>query len=119
MSEKTSQDLIDDLDEILEQERNALIHGQLEQLEGLLEKKDALISDLNAIDALEREQLESVHEKVTRNQVLLDNAMQGIRTVAARMQELRRVRKGLDVYDKAGRKNSYATRSSLKLEKRA
>lgn len=119
MIEKNSQELIDELDEILEEEREALIHGQLAKMEELLARKDKLISGLNAYDELDRESLMSVHEKVSRNQLLLDSAMQGIRSVAARMQELRRVRKGLDVYDKAGRKSSYSTRASLKLEKRA
>ncbi len=119
MIDNKSQELIDELDSILEEERDALIQGQLEKLESLLARKDVLISELNAHDALDRESLIGVHEKVSRNQVLLDSAMQGIRTVAARMQELRKVRKGLDVYDKAGRKSSYSTRASLKLEKRA
>lgn len=119
MSEHTAQDLIDELDDILEQEREALVLGKLEKLQDLLQRKDALISDLNTLDEAEASNLEIINEKVSRNQLLLDSAMQGIRSVAARMQELRRVRKGLDVYDKAGRKNSYATSSSLKLEKRA
>lgn len=119
MTELHAQDKIDELDEILELEREALIEGKLDKLQSLLERKDALISDLNMLDELERDALETVHNKVSRNQLLLESAMQGIRSVANRMQELRRVRKGLDVYDKSGRKSSYSTMASKKLEKRA
>ncbi len=119
MTDLSAQEQIDELDEILEQEREALILGNLSKLQSLLERKDALIEGLNALDELEREELANVHDKVSRNQALLDSAMQGIRAVATRMQELRRVRSGLDVYDKTGRKNSFSTTSSMKLEKRA
>lgn len=119
MADYTAQDLINELDDILEQEREALILGELEKLHDLLLLKDTLITRLNDLDDGELGALETVQEKVSRNQSLLDSAMQGIRSVAARMQELRKVRKGLDVYDKSGKKNSYSTASSLKLEKRA
>ncbi|MBT8155771.1 flagellar biosynthesis protein FlgN [Epibacterium ulvae] len=119
MTDLSAQEQIDELDDILEQEREALVLGHLTKLEALLERKGVLIEGLNALNELEREALESVHNKVSRNQALLDSAMQGIRAVAARMQELRRVRSGLDVYDQAGRKNSFSTASSMKLEKRA
>ncbi len=119
MTEPTSQDLIDTLDGILEQERTALVHGQLDQLESLLEQKDDVISQLTTIDALEQDALETIQTKVSRNQVLLDSAMEGIRAVASRMQELKRVRRGLDIYDKSGRKTSHPNGYSMKLEKRA
>jgi hypothetical protein len=45
--------------------------------------------------------------------------MQGIKAVANRMAELRKVRKGLDVYNRSGQRTSFATTGSLKLEKRA
>ena len=119
MTNLNPQALIDDLDSILDQERQALVKGDLTKLGGLMTKKESLISDLNAITDLERASLSQVHDKVSRNQVLLDSAMEGIRAVSARMAELRRVRKGLDVYDQSGRKTRYSTRGSISLEKRA
>lgn len=119
MSDHTPQQLIDELDTILDRERSALMAGDLGQLEELLAKKESLISQLNTANELERESLLQVQNKVSRNQQLLDSAMDGIRSVATRMAELRRIRKGLDVYDKSGRKTRYGTRGSTKLEKRA
>lgn len=119
MTNQNPQDLINDLDSILDQERQALVKGDLNKLSELLTKKEDLINDLNTITDLERESLAQVHDKVSRNQVLLDSAMEGIRAVATRMAELRRVRKGLDVYDQAGRRTRFSTRGSVSLEKRA
>ena len=119
MTKRNPQSLIDELDTILDQEREALVKGDLSKLSGLLNKKEALFNDLNAISELERETLSHVQGKVSRNQVLLDSAMEGIRAVASRMAELRRVPIGLDVYDQSGRKTRYGIRSSVSLEKRA
>ncbi|CRL12416.1 flagellar protein FlgN [Phaeobacter italicus] len=119
MTDRTPQDMIEQLDDLLDQERIALLAGDLHELEPLLAQKEEIITALNMAGDLERETLESVQSKVTRNQALLDSAMEGIRAVAARMAELRRVRKGLDVYDQAGRKTRFATRGAPTLEKRA
>ncbi|KIC24253.1 MULTISPECIES: flagellar export chaperone FlgN [unclassified Leisingera] len=119
MSKPEPQQLIDELDEILDKERTALMAGDLGKLESLLAKKEKIIGKLNSVSELEREALEQVQTKLSRNQNLLDSAMDGIRTVAARMAELRRIRKGLDVYDQSGRRTRYGTRNGAKLEKRA
>lgn len=119
MSDTNPQKLIDDLDQILDRERSALMSGDLGKLEELLAKKEKTISKLNTVSDLEREALAPVHSKMSRNQLLLDSAMEGIRAVAARMAELRRIRKGLDVYDKRGQRARFGTRESSKLEKRA
>ncbi|MDC0660153.1 flagellar biosynthesis protein FlgN [Leisingera sp. SS27] len=119
MSNPDPQQLIDDLDQLLDQERTALMAGDLAKLEGLLAKKEKTIGKLNSVTELEREALEQVQTKLSRNQDLLDSAMNGIRSVAARMAELRRIRKGLDVYDQSGRRTRFGIRSGAKLEKRA
>ncbi|MEP2717363.1 flagellar biosynthesis protein FlgN [Pseudophaeobacter sp.] len=119
MTELDPQKLIDELDDILDQERSALVRGELEQIEVLLARKESVIAQLNTIDTLEREALSQVQTKVSRNQELLNSAMDGIRSVATRMAELRRVKKGLDVYDSAGRKARYGTTTGQRLEKRS
>ena len=119
MSNPDPQQLIDELDQILDSERTALMAGDLSKLEDLLAKKEKIVGKLNAVSELERDSLERVQSKLSRNQGLLDSAMDGIRSVAARMAELRRIRKGLDVYDKSGRRTRYGTRSGANLEKRA
>ncbi|MGR3621148.1 flagellar biosynthesis protein FlgN [Pseudophaeobacter sp.] len=118
MTNHDPQSLIEELDEILDQERQALVRGELDQIEALLSRKEAAISRLNAFEDLERAALNKVQTKVSRNQELLNSAMEGIRSVAARMTELRRVKKGLDVYDRTGRKARYGTTMGQRLEKR-
>ncbi|KPD14302.1 flagellar export chaperone FlgN [Phaeobacter sp. 11ANDIMAR09] len=119
ITHQNPQNLIDELDEILDQERSALVRGELDKIEELLARKETIIARLNTIDSLEREALAQVQTKVSRNQELLNSAMEGIRSVATRMAELRRVKKGLDVYDRAGRKARYGTTMGQRLEKRS
>ena len=119
MTQDTAQDMIDELDTLLDQERQALVDGDLEQIGRLVARKADLIGRINLLDTLERSQLAQVHDKVTRNQVLLHSAMEGIRAVASRMADLRSVRQGLETYDRAGRKNRFDTQSHTSMEKRA
>ncbi|MCE8507083.1 flagellar export chaperone FlgN [Ruegeria pomeroyi] len=112
-------DLIAALDELLELERGALVRGELEQLGRMTEEKERLVDRINAAPDLRRDQLGSLHLKVTRNQALLSSALEGIRAVAHRMSELRKVRHGLETYDSAGHKQRYVTSAKTRLEKRA
>lgn len=119
MTNHNAQALIDELDTLLDRERQALIDGNLDMLGRMLTQKQNLIDNINALDTLEREHLEHVHEKVSRNQELLNSAMEGIRAVANRMADLRRVRQGLETYDQAGRKTRLETQTQPSVEKRA
>lgn len=119
ISDKTSQSLIDELDELLEQERESLKRGELSNLGELLAKKEHLFEQLHKLDDLEQGSLDEMHNKIHRNQGLLKNAMQGIKAVANRLQQMRKVRTGLEVYDQSGRRSCYSTTGALKLEKRA
>ncbi|NIZ09740.1 flagellar export chaperone FlgN [Pseudooceanicola sp. HF7] len=119
MTEDPHQRLIDDLDVLLEQEREALIKGQLDTLPDLLERKETLIDALNEIDGLEALQLQPLRGKVLRNQALLDGALRGIRSVANRFSTLRKIRRTLETYDDQGRKNALVQKRDNKLEKRA
>ena len=117
--DQTPQAIINALDTLLEEERGALTNGELHKLEDILARKEDLFDRLNNITDLESGAIESVQSKVTRNQALLGSAMQGIKAVANRMSELRKVRKGLEVYNQSGQRTRFATTGSLKLEKRA
>jgi len=119
LTDQTPQAIIDALDVLLEEERGALTNGELDKLENILARKEDLFDQLNSMTDVDHEALDSVQSKVSRNQALLGSAMQGIKAVANRMAELRKVRKGLDVYNRSGQRTSFATTGSLKLEKRA
>ena len=119
MTHDIAQDMIDELDALLDQERLALLEGDLEQLGRLVALKGNLIGKINTLEALERSRLAHVHDKVARNQVLLNSALEGIRAVASRMSDLRRVRQGLETYDQTGRKIRIETQDMSSVEKRA
>ena len=57
--------------------------------------------------------------KVRRIHLLLDGAREGIREVAGRMAELRRLRNGLETYGSDGRKHNVDVRTEHTLERRA
>lgn len=119
MTHQDPQNLIDELDTLLDRERLALGKGDLELLGRMLAQKQNLIEKINAMETLERGRIAHVHDKVTRNQELLNSAMEGIRAVANRMADLRRVRQGLETYDQSGRKTRFEIQPPPSLEKRA
>ncbi len=107
------------LEELLDTERAALVQGNLEALDQLTPQKEDLIDAINDLRVFETEDLVRIQNKVERNQALLNSAAEGIRAVADRMSELRRVRQEFSTYDASGQRNGYAVRACAKLEKRA
>lgn len=119
MSLETKQRFVDDLERLLDQERHALVQGELEQISELILAKEKLVEKINAFEVDETVNLSVVRDKVTRNQALLNSALEGIRAVADRMADLRRVRAGLETYDRRGRRNSIGISPGQTVEKRA
>lgn len=107
------------LDKLLDAERSALLNGELDRLAGLLEDKESLIVALNDADHLDLEALQQLDTKVKRNQLLLDGALEGIRSVARRMAALRRIRGSLETYDSNGKKRNIEMDAARAVEKRA
>ncbi|MEQ6203022.1 flagellar biosynthesis protein FlgN [Sulfitobacter sp. HNIBRBA2951] len=108
-----------ELDALLEQERTCLLEGDLEALGALLPIKEQLIADLLERHELTRDILAPIEDKLQRNQLLLDGALDGIKAVATRLAALRQVRTVLDTYDAQGRKKQVVTPTPPKIEKRA
>ncbi len=119
MTHDTLQTEIDALDDLLDAERRALLAGNLDEIARLHHRKQQLIDDLNGQSSADQASLASLTVKLQRNQVLLDTALDGIRSVARRLAAIRRVRQSLDTYDQMGRKKSFETRIDRSLEKRA
>lgn len=111
--------LFDDLDDLLESERNALLTGDLEKVGRLVDRKEGLLEALSQLEAYEAAALEKLSKKMKRNQELLDSALEGIRAIATRLATLRRVRQQLDTYDATGTKNAIEAPRDNTLEKRA
>lgn len=119
MTADTAQVLIDKLDDLLEEERRALLEGDLDAIGVLLTRKEALIDALNALAPARQPDLSGLQVKVTRNQALLDGALEGIRKVAGRMAAFRKIRKSLETYDQSGRKTTIQGEAEHSVERRA
>lgn len=119
MMADTIQDTIDALDELLDKERAAVLEGDLEGVGRSLALKESLIDQLNTQDWADRAALEALNEKVTRNQDLLNSALDGVRSVARRLASMRRVRNSIDTYDADGRKSKIDLSPNPSFEKRA
>jgi flagellar biosynthesis/type III secretory pathway chaperone len=102
---------------MLEEERTFLLKGDLAKLPELLKRKQALVDRLEA--SAEPVDLQTLHDRLTRNHTLLTSAMEGIQKVSTRLDTLKRLRKSLETYDSTGRKNAIPTDHAGKVEKRA
>ncbi len=119
MTLQKSNELFDALDDLLEDERTALLTGDLEKVGHLFDRKESLVEELSQLERFETVALHELQGKMKRNQALLDSALEGIRAVAGRLSELRRVRNSLDTYDSNGAKRSIEIAKDGAVEKRA
>ncbi|TMM52517.1 flagellar protein FlgN [Sulfitobacter sabulilitoris] len=119
MTDDTFETTLGALNDLLDAERAAVIAGDLDQIARLSARKENLIDALAVLETLDHEALALVSGKVARNQVLLDRALEGIRSVARRLDALRRVRMSLETYDDRGAKRSIDIVHDTSVEKRA
>ncbi|WP_170571691.1 flagellar export chaperone FlgN [Ruegeria atlantica] len=119
MPTKPDTDLFRSLEEVLDLERLALVDGDLDRLNHMVPEKEKLIGAINELQVFESTELVRLQKKVERNQALLNSAAEGIRAVASRMAELRRVRQEFSTYGADGQRSGFAVRHNAKLEKRA
>ncbi len=119
MSDDTIEMNFQALDALLEEERNALLNGELEKLTAMLARKEALIDSLNNVIHTDIPTLQSLGTKVKRNQLLLDGALAGIRNVAQGFATLRRLRGSLQTYGSDGKKHNIDVDTDHAVEKRA
>ncbi len=111
--------VFDELDELLDEERTALITGDLEKVARLLERKENLLDAMSGMTTYDAEYLEAASLKLERNRELLDGALEGIRAVSKRLATLRRIRSTLETYDSSGSKQTIEFPSDSAVEKRA
>ena len=110
---------ISELNDLLDAERVALLEGDLEKVTDLLPPKEVLIGEMNGASQADLAAMQVLDRKVKRNQLLLNGALDGIRTVADRMQALRRVRNSLETYGADGKKRAISVQTRSSVEKRA
>lgn len=116
MTDDTQTPAYDALEDLLDRERTALLAGDIEGLGRLADEKERLITQLSGS---EHARLDGLQVKAARNQELLNSALEGIRSVANRLQALREVRGTLNTYDKSGRRQSIEGLSRPQVERRA
>lgn len=116
---KTADEIFTGLDNVLDQEKAALLAGDLKAISDLMEEKSQLIAELNALGASEGGDLDVLKEKADRNQVLLGSALEGIRRVADRLADMQTLRHSFDTYDKSGRRQTIEGEVARQVEKRA
>ena len=119
MTDRSIDDVIADLDDLLETEREALLSGNVQAIGRLIDRKEGLVEELSVRDAAETHGLAGVARKLHRNQELLDQALEGIRSIATRLAALRRVKETLDTYDASGARKTVKIAQDGALEKRA
>ena len=111
-------DVTDRLSSLIEAEREALLAGDLQRVEGLLDEKTALAEELSALSP-PPDELKPLRRALQRNQELFDRALEGIRNVVNRLGDMQQVRKSLETYDSQGKRASVPGREQRRLEKRA
>ncbi|MEM1074321.1 MAG: flagellar biosynthesis protein FlgN [Pseudomonadota bacterium] len=119
MSQTSNRMIIDELDDVLDAERKALLEGELDQIGRILPRKEALIDELSSAEIEDAGDVEVLTAKLKRNQDLLDQAQAGIRTVAKRLEVMHRVKSKLDTYDARGAKRTVDMTTDRSVEKRA
>jgi hypothetical protein len=106
------------LQELIEAERIALLAGDFDRISDIMEEKQGLVDGLDDA-ALDGDALSSVRDGLRRNHALFDEALAGLRNVAARLGDLNRVRKSINTYDSHGRKRQIDAPAVKRLERRA
>ncbi|WP_417205847.1 flagellar protein FlgN [Antarctobacter sp.] len=114
----TDQPVTERLKTLLDAERTALLNGDFDRLSDLMEEKQAL-ADALAERPLTARDVAPLRDGLRRNQELFDQAMAGIRNVAARIGDLNRARRATDTYDAHGKRQTIDAPASKRLERRA
>ncbi|WP_299592146.1 flagellar biosynthesis protein FlgN [uncultured Tateyamaria sp.] len=109
----------DELHDLLDTERAALLNGNLNEVSRLFDRKSRLIDELGDLTAADTEFVVTLRTKLERNQTLLDSAADGIRSVAGRLSAVKRVRESLETYDARGKRTTFDLKPVGSLEKRA
>ncbi len=119
MTGKNQAVTITELNELLDAEREALLQGDLESLNDLLVPKETLIAAMRDVPQTDLSAMQALDQKVKRNQLLLDGAMEGIRAVAQRMSQLREGRGALETYGADGKRHDISLGAETSVEHRA
>lgn len=94
--------LVTDVLALLETEADAILAGKYTVIDDLAARKADLFSALQRVPP-PADDLRKISELLVRNQAMLAAAIRGISAARLRLEALRAVRDGLQVYDQSGR----------------
>ncbi len=110
--------LLDRIEVLLEAERAALLAGRLDRLAPLLAEKERLAGILGRAAAGRPDRLARLARLAERNQALIEAALGGLRSAAARVSACRGGAGQLDTYDAQGARQILAP-GGPRVERRA
>lgn len=110
--------LAEEIEEILDSERIALLNGNLSEVARLSGAKEGFL-DPRSLAKINPTRLKRIKALSTRNQRLLGASLQAVRAVRERLGHLRTGSRQLNTYDRDGTRRSLDTNSSGTLERRA
>lgn len=105
------------LEDVLERERALLLSGDILGLQQLIPHKEYLLKNV-VTQTLHPDAIERLKSLAARNQALLESCARGVQTAKARLQELQSVKQELRTYTEQG-KNQMLSRGTSSFERRA
>lgn len=119
MRNDAQEQTVSDLLNLVEEERNAVLWGDLDHVARVFERKSDLIEALNGMERADSADLEELRSRIERNQMLLEAAKRGARMALARLKSMRRSREMLTLYDAHGWSVDHPTLGHPTFERRA
>ncbi len=119
MSDQSPPAAVSTLDDLLETERAALLKGDVDRINRLVDRKEALITQVTALVDVPSSVLAPLQEKLRRNHELIEHALAGIRAAAKRIEDMRKARETLQTYDRQGQLQDLSANAKGAIEKRA
>ncbi|MDA7430209.1 flagellar biosynthesis protein FlgN [Primorskyibacter aestuariivivens] len=111
--------ILDELNDLLDQEKAAILRGDIEAVGRILETKQTLLELLKDMNEPDEGGLDDLRHKLLRNQNLLEHSQRGIQAVFQRISTLRNVQSTLETYDRQGKRRAFRLATGDKVEKRA
>ena len=109
---------IDALESLLDRERVAILNGTLEDMSKIAGEKELLVMEHGSLSP-DPVTLKRVRQKADRNHHLLAAAVQGVRSVTARLEALQSGHTELNTYDRSGQRTTLGGRHKGALQRRA
>jgi len=115
----TQLDTIEDLIEILELEYGALLEGDLDKIAQYGAEKNRILAQVSELNEVEMQGFAFLKPKLSRNQLLTESALNGMRIAVRRLKEVRQVHTVLHTYTANGQKTCVLLHKDHKLSKRS